>query len=201
LNRIGFQVSPDEVFSSLSAARRVVESRKLRPLLLLQKEALEDFDGICLEYPNAVLVGLAPQLFSYEVLNEAFRLLMKGCPLIAVHKARYYKKSDGLALGPGPFIEALEYASGRAANIVGKPEKSFFQSALDRLGVSADETVMIGDDVRDDVLAAMRLGMTGILVKTGKYRSGDEELLPSDGQCHVVDTFADAVQCIETSLR
>jgi ribonucleotide monophosphatase NagD (HAD superfamily) len=70
---------------------------------------------------------------------------MKGCPLIAVHKARYYKKSDGLALGPGPFIEALEYASGRAANIVGKPEKSFFQSALDRLGVSADETVMIGD--------------------------------------------------------
>jgi HAD superfamily hydrolase (TIGR01458 family) len=79
LNRIGFQVSPDEVFSSLSAARRVVESRKLRPLLLLQKEALEDFDGICLEYPNAVLVGLAPQLFSYEVLNEAFRYCLMVC--------------------------------------------------------------------------------------------------------------------------
>ena len=70
---------------------------------------------------------------------------MKGCPLIAVHKARYYKRSDGLALGPGPFIEALEYASGRTADIVGKPEPSFFQSALDLLGASAEETVMIGD--------------------------------------------------------
>lgn len=73
------------------------------------------------------------------------RLLMSGCPLVAVHKARYYKRPDGLALGPGPFVEALEYASGKKADVIGKPERSFFQSALDVLGVSAEETAMIGD--------------------------------------------------------
>lgn len=33
---------------------------------------------------------------------------------------------------------------------------------------------MIGDDVRQDVGGAMALGMRGVLVQTGKYRSGDE---------------------------
>lgn len=70
---------------------------------------------------------------------------MNGCPLVAVHKARYYKRSDGLALGPGPFIEALEYASGVKADVIGKPEQSFFKAALNVLGVKAEETAMIGD--------------------------------------------------------
>lgn len=61
--------------------------------------------------PNAVVIGLAPQKFDYNTLNAAFRLLLNGAQLIAIHKGRYYKRKDGLALGPGPFVEALEYAT------------------------------------------------------------------------------------------
>lgn len=53
-------------------------------------------------------------------------MVLDGAPLIAIHKARYYKRRDGLALGPGPFVAALEYATDRNAIVVGKPEKSFF---------------------------------------------------------------------------
>ena len=69
----------------------------------------------------------------------------EDCKLIAVHKARYYKRADGLSLGPGPFVEALEYASGKKAIVVGKPQLEFFQSVLQEFSCSAEETVMIGD--------------------------------------------------------
>jgi ribonucleotide monophosphatase NagD (HAD superfamily) len=72
-------------------------------------------------------------------------LLLDGCPLIAVHKARYFKRGDGLALGPGPFATALEYAADTTSTIVGKPEPSFFQQALADMGVEAENAVMIGD--------------------------------------------------------
>lgn len=51
---------------------------------------------------------------------------------------------------------------------------------------------MIGDDVEADVLAAQRQGLTGVLVRTGKYRAetdtGDAE--------HVVDSFADVPELL-----
>ena len=47
------------------------------------------------------MIGLAPSKFNYEHLNEAFRLLLNGAQLIGIHKARYYKRKDGMALGPG----------------------------------------------------------------------------------------------------
>ena len=73
------------------------------------------------------------------------RLLLGGGKLIAIHKARYFESGDGLALGPGPFVSALEYASGREAEVVGKPEPTFFSSVLREMGCDATEVVMIGD--------------------------------------------------------
>lgn len=68
--------------------------------------------NVDIKKPNAVVIGLAPSKFNFTSLNEAFRLLLDGAKLIAIHKGRYFKQKDGLSLGPGPFIEALEYAAG-----------------------------------------------------------------------------------------
>ena len=73
LAALGFRLSRQEVFSSLAAARRLLERRHLRPMLLLQPEALPDFDGVSTDRPDAVLVGLAPDSFDYETLTKAFR--------------------------------------------------------------------------------------------------------------------------------
>jgi phospholysine phosphohistidine inorganic pyrophosphate phosphatase len=47
---------------------------------------------------------------------------------------------------------------------------------------------MVGDDVINDVQGAQEAGLTGILVKTGKYRPGDETRAAPDV---VVDRLAD----------
>lgn len=73
------------------------------------------------------------------------RILINGGHFIATHKSRYYKRSDGLALGPGPFVVALEYASGQQPLVVGKPEPAFYRMVLEDMGCAASETIMIGD--------------------------------------------------------
>jgi ribonucleotide monophosphatase NagD (HAD superfamily) len=82
---------------------------------------------------------------SQKVNFILLRILMNGAELIAVHKGRYYSRGDGLALGPGPFVSALEFATGKTASVMGKPEKKFFLSALKGLNCKPHETIMIGD--------------------------------------------------------
>ncbi|XP_038599611.1 haloacid dehalogenase-like hydrolase domain-containing protein 2 isoform X1 [Tachyglossus aculeatus] len=175
LKKLDFDITEDEIFTSLTAARNLVEQKQVRPMLLVDDRALPDFQGVPVNDPNAVVIGLAPEHFNYQVLNQAFRLLLDGAPLIAIHKARYYKRKDGLALGPGPFVVGLEYATDTKATVVGKPERTFFLEALRGVGCVPEEAVMIGDDCRDDVGGAQNVGMLGILVKTGKYRAADED--------------------------
>ncbi|XP_044132250.1 haloacid dehalogenase-like hydrolase domain-containing protein 2 [Bufo gargarizans] len=199
LRRLQFDISEDEIFTSLTAARNLLEQKNVRPMLMVDDGALPDFEGIATDSPNAVLIGLAPEHFNYQSMNQAFRLALDGAPLIAIHKARYYKKKDGLALGPGPFVTALEYATDTKATVVGKPEKTFFLEALRSTGCCPEEAVMIGDDCRDDIGGAQDTGMLGILVKTGKYRVGDEAKI-NPAPHLTCDSFPQAVDHILKNL-
>lgn len=49
-----------------------------------------------------------------------------------------------MSLGPGCFVKGLEYSAQCSATLVGKPNKLFFQSALDD-NVKPAEAIMIGD--------------------------------------------------------
>lgn len=80
-------------------------------------------------------------------LSFVTRCLLNGAQLIAIHAGKYYKRSDGLALGPGCFVKGLEYSAQCKAELVGKPNESFFKSALD--GIDPSNAVMIGDVCSD----------------------------------------------------
>jgi ribonucleotide monophosphatase NagD (HAD superfamily) len=71
-------------------------------------------------------------------------------------------------------VAALEYASGREATVLGKPSLAFFTLAVEGLHCVPEDVAMIGDDAEADVGGAMAAGLMGILVKTGKYRPGQE---------------------------
>ena len=89
------------------------------------------------------LVPFHLYLINVYILTWYFRLLLDGASLIAIHEGRYYKRPDGLALGPGPFIKGLEYASNVKAKVVGKPTIGFFKAALEE--TDPTQAVMIGD--------------------------------------------------------
>ncbi|XP_056631802.1 haloacid dehalogenase-like hydrolase domain-containing protein 2 [Diorhabda sublineata] len=202
LTQLGFDVNKEDILSSLTAARNLIDQRNLKPMLMLEQAALEDFEGIACpstDTPNAVIVGLAPTEFHYEKLNEAFRHLQAGAQLIAIHAGKYYKRSDGLALGPGFFVKGLEYSAECTAEVVGKPNSSFFLSALGSQN-KPEEAIMIGDDVNDDIQGAMKAGLRGYLVQTGKYKVGDEGKI-SPPPSAVFPSFVEAVENILTQVE
>jgi HAD superfamily hydrolase (TIGR01458 family) len=124
---------------------------------------------------SAVIVGDLAQDWSFAELNRAFRLLMSNpeCPLLALGLSRYWRSAQGLQLDVGPFVKALEFATGRTAIVFGKPSRDFFQQALTMLDAKAGETLMIGDDIHGDVGGAQSAGLKAALVKTGKFQQTD----------------------------
>jgi ribonucleotide monophosphatase NagD (HAD superfamily) len=73
----------------------------------------------------------------------------------------------------GAFVRALEYATGCTAVVLGKPDPVFYGAAVEALGLQPNQVVMVGDDVRSDVEGAQRAGLSGVLVRTGKFSPSD----------------------------
>ena len=171
---LGFEVEGAEIFTPARAAAGLIGDESCFPLV--DESLLEDLEGITRaeDHPDHVLVGDLGEGFTYERLNAAFRCLMDGADLIALQRNRYWRREDGLALDAGPFVAALEYASGKSATVVGKPEKSFFRLALEDLGLGPHEVAMVGDDTEADVSGAQAAGLKGVQVRTGKYRPETE---------------------------
>jgi len=214
LRQIGFDIPPEterkEVWTSVGAVRQLLEDRGLkRPYFLLSDSAKEECapkssDPAEDKGYDSVVVGLSPPHFHYDALTTAFRILKREAPyvsseppsLIATHKAKYVSNSSNqLSLGPGPFVSALEYATGVQATVVGKPTRTFFGLVISSLDLPESKDMsgkiaIIGDDVEADLGGgAIELGLWRVLVKTGKYRAGDESKTDSPPD-EVVDSFA-----------
>ena len=173
LRELGFPAREDLVFTPAIAANALLQGQRCHALV--PEALLEDLADVALagsEAPQYVLVGDLGHGFNYARLNEAFRHLMEGAGLVALQRNRFWQEADGLSLDAGPFVTALEYASGKTAIVVGKPERAFFETALRDMELDAEDVAMVGDDAESDVAGAQKAGLLGVQVQTGKYRSG-----------------------------
>ncbi|MGD0535121.1 MAG: TIGR01458 family HAD-type hydrolase [Methanoregula sp.] len=175
LKKLGFDIPKRAIFTPpLAAVRYMQETGKHRAYLLTTGDVDRDFAGTCTDDGSTnvdyVIVGDAGDKMTYASMNHAFRCLMEGADLIALEKDRYWMAPDGISLSAGPFVAALESATGKTATVVGKPSKAFFDLALRDMGLAADGVVMIGDDILADIGGAQAAGMRGVLVRTGKFR-------------------------------
>lgn len=133
--------------------------------------------------PQAVIIGDYGKKWDFKTMNEIFRKVNAGADLIAMHKKRVWETiEDGLLLDVGPFVAAIEYATGKKASIIGKPSPLYFKSALKLLGYPEDSPfIMIGDDLETDIKGAQNLGAKTILIYTGKTKNiitEDSEIRP-----------------------
>jgi HAD superfamily hydrolase (TIGR01458 family) len=177
LGTLGFPAEEGWIFTPATAVVEKLRSEGTGCYPLLEDALLEDLEGIPTtgNSPGYVLVGNLGEGFTYERLDAAFRHLVAGAELIALSKNRYWQKTGGeLSLDAGPFVAALEYASGKRATCVGKPERAFFELALENLGLPAETVAMVGDDPELDIRGAQAAGLRAILVETGRYLPGNE---------------------------
>ena len=193
LQAMGLAIAEEEVFTATRAVREYLLEHRFTPWLLVHPEVEEEFADLVGPEPEVVVLGDAADAFSYASLNAAFRLLLDGARLLAVGDNRYFREKDGMSLDAGPFVAALEYATGRQAIVLGKPSPAFFHAVAGELGCRPREILMVGDDVYSDVNGALKAGMKAALVRTGKYRPGDEEQICAPGACVCAD-LAEALE-------
>jgi HAD superfamily hydrolase (TIGR01458 family) len=194
LEDAGFPVKAGDVLTApvLAAGYLAEHYPGARCLLLNSGDIRADLEGVRLvdDHPDIVLIGGAGPEFGYQALNRVFGHVQEGARLLALHRNLYWRTDAGLQLDTGAFLAGLEQAAGVTAEVIGKPAAVFFQAALATLRAGPAQTVMIGDDIEADVLAAQRAGITGILVRTGKYLARALEGA-SGTPDHIVDSIAD----------
>src|SRR5208282_3389038 len=147
LARLGLDIVAQDLFTPAALARDFLARRNLVPLLIVHPDLREDFAGIAADGGEAVVVGDAGAFFTYDLLNQAYRKPLHGAEFFALAKNRNFLDHDGeLSLDAGPFVAALESATGREATVLGKPAPTFFKLAVEGLRCAVEDVAMIGDD-------------------------------------------------------
>jgi HAD superfamily hydrolase (TIGR01458 family) len=184
LRGLGFEVTPDELFTAPMAAAALARAEGYQTAVpLVPPAALPDLAPLDLRggtsgrapppgwRADAVLVGDLGERWTHALMQEGFEQLEGGAALVALSRDRYWLKEGRLTLDAGPYVAGLEYASGRTAVVAGKPSPRFFAAAVAALGGPApSEVAMVGDDLWSDVGGAQVAGLRGWLVRTGKFR-------------------------------
>jgi glycerol 3-phosphatase-2 len=120
-----------------------------------------------------VVVVAGTEDLVYDDLRDAALAVRRGADFLATGRDPTYPQPDGLWPGTGAIVAAVEYATGRTAEIVGKPQPQLLHTALDRLGEG--HTLVVGDRVDTDLGAAAAAKLDAALVLTGGATHADAD--------------------------
>lgn len=118
------------------------------------------------DHPDYVVVGLDSDL-TYEKLSEAVLAIRSGSTFIGTNPDTNIPKERGMMPGAGSVVKFVEYATQIEPIMIGKPKAMIINSALNRIGLSQSEVVMVGDNYNTDIKAGINAGVDTLLVYTG----------------------------------
>jgi glycerol-1-phosphatase len=184
LGELGVEIEPDRVVTAgIVVARLAAEAAGPGGgALVLGREPLRELvagAGLRLVDPDeptaaAVVVVSGFRDFTYDYLLASKRALDAGAALVATSHDPTMPMPGGEWPGSGAILAAVEVASGKQAEIAGKPEHHLFDLALAQIS-GAKRVAMIGDRLSSDIAGGHAAGLDTILVLSGT----SEE--PADG--------------------
>jgi 4-nitrophenyl phosphatase len=126
------------------------------------------------ELVKIVVASLDYQI-NYQKLRTASLLVQAGCEFIGSNPDVTLPTPDGFIPGSGTIIGAIEIAAGKKARIIGKPEPILYRMAMERLEVSPEHTLAIGDRLETDIAGAQAAGIHTALVLSGASTTAQAE--------------------------
>ena len=207
LARCGFDVAPEEILTAAKlTAEYLAQHYPGKRVWVLNEGAIaEDMAGVDLTDDPAqaqvVVLGGAGPVFSHQALSQVLGLLLRGVPVIAMHRSMIWSTAQGLSIDTGVYLEGLEKAAGVKIRAIGKPSPLGFRAAVDVMNLEPTQVVMVGDDMHNDVLGAQASALIGVLVRTGKFRDEALAALQRDEfgpvPDHVIGSIADLPDLLE----
>jgi NagD protein len=122
--------------------------------------------------PDYVVVG-ETRSYSFEKLEHAAQLVIKGAKLIGTNSDLTGPSEKGIVPATGALIAPLELATGAKAYFVGKPNPLMMRHALKKLGCRREDTAIIGDRMDTDIIAGIESEIETALVLSGVTRQED----------------------------
>jgi NagD protein len=179
LSRLGIDADEEHVFTSAMATARFLAQQKPDGTAFVIGEgglltALHQHGYAVVDYdPDYVVVGEG-RTFNLELVETAVRMILGGAKLIATNLDPNCPTANGsLRPGCGAMVAMLETATGVKAFSVGKPSPVMMRAARKELGLTTDQTIMIGDTMDTDILGGVQLGFRTVLVLSGGTSRAD----------------------------
>jgi NagD protein len=195
LCRLGIEAEERHVFTCAMATARFLAHQKPNGTAYVIGEggllnALHSNGYSIVDHdPDYVVVGEG-RAFNFEMIETAVRMIEKGAKLVATNLDPNCPTQHGIRPGCGAIVAMLETATGRRAFSVGKPSPVMMRVARNELGLSADETTVIGDTMETDILGGVQMGYRTVLVLSGSTRQEDLASYAYRPDC-VVQSVAD----------
>lgn len=173
LIKLDFPVNKNHIISASYAG--VLKLRELgSPTceLILKEASKNDYSEFTIDNnnPEYIVIGDLNRDWTFDIMNKIFNKVLNGSKILALHKGKYFRVSEGLQIDSGAFIKGIEYATSTDSIVVGKPESNFFDIAVQDINIEKENLVMVGDDIINDIGGAQSCGIKSVLVQTGKYR-------------------------------
>jgi 4-nitrophenyl phosphatase len=131
--------------------------------------------------PEYVVMGIDRSI-TYEKLAKACLFVRNGATFISTNGDIALPTERGLLPGNGSLTSVITVSTQTDPIFIGKPEAIIMEMALETLGTTKEETLMIGDNYQTDILAGIRTGLDTLLVHTGvttKKHLEDIEIHPT----------------------
>ncbi len=195
LSAMGIGAEPGQIYcGSYLLAMYVSEKHRGKKMFIVgERGLLEECEemGVPLTEGKAdiVAVGL-DRAFNYEKLAKALENLEGGAILLATNGDATYPSESGPMPGAGSIVAAIEFASGKKATVVGKPNKYSMLLIEKELGLKAREILMVGDRLDTDISYAKACGLRSALVLTGNSKRSDIKDVKPD---YVFESVAELV--------
>ena len=133
------------------------------------RDAGLDVSGEEWEDAEYLLIGFDREL-TYRKIEDTCRLLAArpDIPYYATNPDWVCPTEFGAVPDCGSICEMIARATGCRPRVIGKPEKAMIELAMQRYGVSPEETVVVGDRVYTDIASGVNAGVDSIFVLSGE---------------------------------
>lgn len=118
------------------------------------------------EHPAYVVVGLDSNV-TYEQFALATLAIQKGAHFIGTNPDKNIPTERGLLPGAGSLVSFLATSTQTDPVYIGKPEAVMMEKALEHLGCSKEEALMVGDNYETDITAGIKNDIDTLLVLSG----------------------------------
>lgn len=115
---------------------------------------------------QAVVMGMDRGV-SFQKMVEATLLVRSGSPFYATNADKTFPTPRGQIPGAGAWIAVITTATDVEPVVAGKPFPFLMELAMEKLGTSLRETLVIGDRLETDIAAGQAVGCPTALVLSG----------------------------------